>query len=90
MTYPTHSILNNTTRIPDRNTRTRRIQQPDILLPRNLPGPTNTTRHLVRLQSPMPHPRDRDEEQKNEDLQDQTCQNDILAQLHITVVVGFD
>jgi hypothetical protein len=85
-TYPAHGIFNNPTHIPYSDTHTRRIQEPDILLPRKL---SRCSRRSV-IKPAVPNRRNNNKETKDEDLQDEAAEDDVFAALKAVLAGGGD
>jgi hypothetical protein len=80
----THSVLNNTTQVSRRDAQARRVEKPDILLPRYL----RSRSRGLSIHPPVPDTRDDDEESEDQDLKDETTQDDVLAHLEAARIFG--
>lgn len=85
-THPTEPILNNTANVPDSNAATGRVQQNHIPLPRQR-WIRSLDRRLL-AQAAVEHACHDDKEAEDEDLQDQTAENNVLAQVDIALLLG--
>ena len=86
MTYLAQRVLNDTAQITNSDESTRSVQKPNVPHPRQF----RRCSRRPRSQSAMPDGCDRDEESEDENLQDQTTKNDILAHLEPVIVFSLN
>jgi hypothetical protein len=86
LTYLAHSILNYPAQVSDRDKDAGSVQKSDKLLPRQL----RSRSRRLRIESAMPDACYSDEEHEDQNLQDQSTENDVLAPLEASCIVGAD
>lgn len=85
-TYLAQGVLDDSAQVSGRNEDISSIQEADVLLPWQL----GSRCCGLRTKPAVPDARYHNEEQKDRDLQDQTTEDDILAPLEASGVVGSD
>jgi hypothetical protein len=82
--YLAHGVLNHSTHVTDGDESTRSIEEADHSLVRDISGCSRGP----RFQPAVPCARDDDEEQEDQDLQDETTEDDVLAHLDTILIFG--
>ena len=82
--YLAHSVLDDTAHVTDGDEDTRSVEEADLVLPCDIGGSSCRS----SFEPAVPCARNDDKEHKDQDLQDETSKDDVLAALDTVVVLG--